>query len=57
MLGDVDVVKAASFYEESAKRGYLKAKTQIGEAYLQGRGVIKDVGKARKYLEEAAFAW
>jgi len=49
-----DVTKAFSYYEKSANLGYVKAEVEVGKAHLSGRGLLRDLTKAREYLERAA---
>ena len=46
--------KSICYYEKSANLGYVKAEVEVGKAHLSGRGLLRDLTKAREYLERAA---
>ena len=50
-----DYVKALEFYHRAAELGYTEGYTNIGFAYLSGRGVEVNKNKARYYCELAAI--
>ena len=50
-----DPVKAVEFWLRSAKLGHAESYHNIGDAYLNGRGVERDMKKAEYYWEQAAM--
>jgi TPR repeat protein len=50
-----DFVKALEFWHRSAKLGHAESYHNIGDAYLNGRGVTRDMKKAEYYWEIAAM--
>lgn len=58
-LGDIldkseEDKEAAEWYRKSAAQGNAAGEFGLGQMYLKGEGVEKDVEKARKYIELAA---
>ena len=49
-----DEALALSLFEQAAELGYDRGQFHVGHAYLYGRGVEKNVGKAREWLQLAA---
>jgi len=49
----VDYPTAATYYQQSADRGYIRAQTDITRLYLIGNGVIKSLAMAIKYYYAA----
>lgn len=52
-LGDVsiDLFKAIGYFTESANRKFPNASLELGKLYFRGKGVVKDVPRARALLE------
>lgn len=48
-----DFQKAYQFYENSSKKGYSEAMTQIGRLFVEGNGVTKDYKKAMEWYLKA----
>lgn len=46
----VDYTKAIAFYKRSAELGFSPAMVGLGECYLYGRGIIKSLRDAEKWL-------
>lgn len=53
---NTDEVKAAYWWNEAAKNGYIKAFNSLGIAYKKGIGVEVDLVKAVEYLKKGAEA-
>ena len=51
----VDLDKSLSLWHRAAKLGNHEALHNIGDAYLNGRGVGRDMKKAKHYWEQAAM--
>lgn len=51
-----DFSKALNFIEKSAELGHSGACYDMGKFYLEGRGVKKNVEKAKFYLEKASLS-
>ncbi len=52
-MGDVstDLAKAIGYFTESANRKFPNACLELGKLYVRGKGVVKDVPRARALLE------
>ena len=52
-MGDVstDLPKAIGYFTESANRKFPNACLELGKLYVRGKGVVKDVARARALLE------
>ena len=52
-LGDVstDLGKAIGYFTESSNRKFPNACLELGKLYVRGKGVVKDVARARALLE------
>ena len=46
-----DLVKAIGYFTESANRKFPNACLELGKLYVRGKGVVKDVPRARALLE------
>lgn len=51
-----DPLLAVSLLEQSAQKGYLPALHALAWLYYEGRGVDKDLTRAKNYLQQAATA-
>lgn len=51
---ELDLEKAASWYRRAAEQGEGFAQNQLGMAYLNGRGVVKDGSQALYWFRKAA---
>ena len=49
-----DAQKAFGYFQRSAELDYFRSKGEVGLAYYQGSGVVRDYGKALKWLLAAA---
>ena len=48
--------RALALYQQLAAGGHAKAMSEIGQMYLEGRGVNKDYAKAKEWYEKAIAA-
>jgi TPR repeat protein len=46
--------KALTWLKPSADSGHAESQARMGEAYMFGRGVDKDITKAKEYYQKAA---
>ena len=51
-----DYPRALALYQQLAAGGHAKAMSEIGQMYLEGRGVNKDYAKAKEWYEKAIAA-
>jgi TPR repeat protein len=49
-----DYAKARQWYEQAATQGVAQAQFNLGELYLDGKGVPQDYGQAQQWYEQAA---
>ena len=52
--GPVDLKEALRRFKFAAELGYAKSMTNVGDAYLYGRGVAKDLDVAERWYKKAA---
>lgn len=52
--GNIDRVKAAYWYLQSANQGYSNAMGNLGDAYMNGYGVSRDERKGLELIQKAA---